>query len=77
MKIVLVIYLAFVVFMGLVTLKDICSGIGFAKTPMDIYDLTYFNWVGAWLSYLLFIIMDPLYFIGLIIYYLVHAGRKK
>lgn len=77
MKIALIIYLAFVVFMGLVTLKDICSGIGFVKTPMDIYDSTCFNLVGAWLFYLLFIVLDPLYFIGIIIYYLFHAGRRE
>lgn len=46
-------------------------------TPKDVYKTTRMNWFGAIITYFAMFVIDPLWYIAKLIWWVFHVGRKR
>lgn len=73
-KVFICIYLAVIVAMFFVTIKDFGD---FACTPRQIYEINCeLNWFAVWLLFIFQIFTNPLYMLFAFLYWIFHVGRR-
>lgn len=72
MKLILAIYIIFILSIFLATIKDFGN---VAITPKEIYDCNNFNMFACVLLFLLALVLNPLFFSANFIYWIFHVGR--
>ena len=73
MKIILTIYLVFIVGIFLVTIEDFGS---IAVTPKQIYECNNLNMFACVLLFIIGFISNPLFYVAHFLYWIFHVGRN-
>lgn len=71
----LIIYLVFILIAFVITIKDFGT-IEYACTPKEIYECNNFNMIGALVLFILWCLINPLYVIARLLYWVFHVGRE-
>ena len=73
MKLLLIGYIAVIIVTFFATIKDFGC---YARTPRQVYEISNCNMLGAVLLWLFAFITNPLYYIAVFVWWVLHVGRK-
>ena len=73
MKLLLIGYITVIIVMFFATIKDFGC---YAHTPRQVYEINNCNMFCSFLLWLLGLVTNPLYYIAVIVWWVLHVGRK-
>ena len=73
MKLLLIGYIAIIIVTFLATIKDFGC---YAHTPKQVYEINNCNMFGSFLLWLFGLVINPLYYISVFVWWVLHVGRK-
>lgn len=53
------------------------NGTSGAITPKELYDCNDLNMFGNWVIFIIYLLINPLYYLYRFMYWAFHAGRRK
>lgn len=73
MKLLLIGYITVIIVMFFATIKDFGC---YAHTPRQVYEINNCNMFGSFLLWLLGLVTNPLYYIAVFVWWVLHVGRR-